>query len=628
MKAAPLTHIKSRGSVRSIAILSLLIIVIISGVSALLLSQFLRQNLLQRDAIVTQELVQSIAYTQDVGGYFVTRNSSQSKAVLETFFNQIVQLPDVVRANVFAVDGMVLWSNQTQLIGKRFPDNGELNRALSGELIIETGELETTNKAEHILFEWQIEQWFVESYIPIRDRGLVVGVVELYKVPRTLSETIAKSTLIVWISVLVGGLIFFVVLYWFMPTRTVANDRQTISQQLPPDSATVDSYTQETTWPRWELDESVVSDPMTAAPKRRAWLPALATVLIALLAPVAIGIGVLYLYGVADDAPLSKSIDSNQSPLAFVASLVAGYITDEPVAVEHTISQQQVVAPAPDVVKNTADNLASEIAEADSSKVAVASLEPKSPANFTNAVLEQEVIVSKTDNEQESPIYNDSAAELLFWESVKDSNDAQLYQAYLAQYPRGTFASIAAYKVQQLTEQLGAEITTLLQKAWRAFDNQSLTTPLEDNAVKWAEAVLTLDSKNGQAQEVLNAVIDTYLGWAMQTYNRGKLALANSYLSRAQALSVYALAEQQVTIDEIQKLLDKVSPRTEQRTRAARPKPTPQAIPNFNAQQQQLVEKNQDVTIDTLAQRVRERLASYGRDTSPTGSELRGYNAR
>ena len=40
--------------------------------------------------------------------------------------------------------------------------------------------------------------------------------------------------------------------------------------------------------------------------------------------------------------------------------------------------------------------------------------------------------------------------EVLFWESIKDSENPAMYEAYLAQYPQGTFAGIAMARVTEL----------------------------------------------------------------------------------------------------------------------------------------------------------------------------------
>lgn len=209
----PEIAIKPFNLLRWFSWLSLLIVIVVSASSALLLAQFLRENLLQRDAVVTQELVQSVAQALNTAAYFADRDYGKSKADLDNFFRQIAHLPDVVRANVYAADGTIIWSNQEQLIGQKFTDNGELSRSLAGALVLKTGQITAPEKSEHVLFEPNVDR-FVENYIPIRDQDRVVGVVEVYKIPRVLSETIARGSRRVWVSAVLGGLLLYAGLFW------------------------------------------------------------------------------------------------------------------------------------------------------------------------------------------------------------------------------------------------------------------------------------------------------------------------------------------------------------------------------------------------------------------------------
>ncbi len=213
---------------RSFSILSLLSILAISAISATLLARFLRENLLQRDAVVTMEFVQSIAQAQNTSVYFTEQDYARGKGPLTDFFARIAHMPDVVRANVYSRQRTVLWSNEENLIGKRFTDdNPELDRALAGELALETGQVNRPAKTEHILFAPEVDE-FVENYIPIDDpqSGAVVGVVEIYKLPRVLMQTIAKGDRLVWLSALLGGLFIYGALFWIVRRASLTIWRQ------------------------------------------------------------------------------------------------------------------------------------------------------------------------------------------------------------------------------------------------------------------------------------------------------------------------------------------------------------------------------------------------------------------
>lgn len=79
---------------RSMRVLSLLVlsgIVATGDMLALLLSQHLRDVLLARDVVVTQELVQSAAYAHDPPAFFDTDPVAQGNAALEGFFARLLR---------------------------------------------------------------------------------------------------------------------------------------------------------------------------------------------------------------------------------------------------------------------------------------------------------------------------------------------------------------------------------------------------------------------------------------------------------------------------------------------------------------------------------------------------------
>mgnify|MGYP000190898932 CR=1 FL=1 len=49
-----------------------------------------------------------------------------------------------------------------------------------------------------------------------------------------------------------------------------------------------------------------------------------------------------------------------------------------------------------------------------------------------------------------SSVVDDLGVEIEFWQTVKDSDDLDLLQAYLDEYPNGKFASLAKIKIRKL----------------------------------------------------------------------------------------------------------------------------------------------------------------------------------
>jgi two-component system sensor histidine kinase HydH len=212
---------------RSFSLLSLVCIGTLSLASALLLSRFVTRHMLERDGVVTMQFVQSTLEALQPGAYlliegqtrlqeatfvdfFGREHRAQVQAVFEDFFQRLALMPEVVRANVYALDGTIIWSSYADLIGQRFTDNPELTRALSGELAIKTGIFEQHRKAEHVPFTNHV-RYFAESYLPIwnNQRHAVIGVVEVYKIPDALFQAIAHGHRLMWGSSLLGGLFLY-----------------------------------------------------------------------------------------------------------------------------------------------------------------------------------------------------------------------------------------------------------------------------------------------------------------------------------------------------------------------------------------------------------------------------------
>jgi signal transduction histidine kinase/ActR/RegA family two-component response regulator len=119
-------------------------------------------------------------------------------------------LPEVMRVKAWGKDATVLWSDEAQLVGRRFPDNDELREALEGRVAVEIAE---PSKAEHA-YERGSAVSLAEIYVPILSRrtGEVVGVLEVYKTPLRLAATIRRGRLVIWGISLLGGLALYAVI--------------------------------------------------------------------------------------------------------------------------------------------------------------------------------------------------------------------------------------------------------------------------------------------------------------------------------------------------------------------------------------------------------------------------------
>jgi len=74
-----------------------------------------------------------------------------------------------------------------------------------------------------------------------------------------------------------------------------------------------------------------------------------------------------------------------------------------------------------------------------------------------------------------------TSADILFWESIKGSNDIRMYQEYLRIYPNGTFASLAQLKIKDLTD---AALDAKISKAAKRKERTTTETTAAAAAVK------------------------------------------------------------------------------------------------------------------------------------------------
>ncbi|MGI9333460.1 MAG: sensor histidine kinase [Gammaproteobacteria bacterium] len=211
---APATR-RSFNLVRWYAIASLCSITAFSAASGSILLKFLDNHLLERDAAVSMEFIQLIAQVDGAAEYFQQPGAGRTHERLQLFFDRVSAMPDVIRADVYAADGSVLWTSDSEVSHRADGANDELERALTGKLTYEHVNREHHDKAEHAGLPAGVEV-FVENYIPIRDpsNDSVLGVVELYKAPSALLRALAHGQLLIWMIAGSGAALLYVSLFW------------------------------------------------------------------------------------------------------------------------------------------------------------------------------------------------------------------------------------------------------------------------------------------------------------------------------------------------------------------------------------------------------------------------------
>ena len=207
---------------RRFALASFGVIVAIGIGLGWLLSSMLTDRLLKREGAVMEEFIQLILRTEYAEAYFTGPDNPELQLRFSKAMAHVEEITEPVRVNAFRPDGTVLWSTDKALIGRRFPVNDELEEAMRGQTVVSSGNARSglPIKEEHQNLALYGSN-FVESYVPIRSNGRdgagdVIGVMEFYKIPLQLNESIREGIAMLWLACLASAMLLFTTLYWIV----------------------------------------------------------------------------------------------------------------------------------------------------------------------------------------------------------------------------------------------------------------------------------------------------------------------------------------------------------------------------------------------------------------------------
>ncbi len=204
----------STGLLRQFAILSLIVIGLISIALSLVISYYLRKDLLEREWRLTADYTRTEALYHLTPTDFAAPTTRQARENFKKLYDQTVMMPEIVRVKIYDATKTVVWSDEPRLIGRRFPGNPDLVSALAGRTMVRLG---TEQKGENI-YEENDAGHLVEVYVPIVFPGTtrVAGVVETYKLPEQVFANIRRGRLIVAGTALAGGVLLYLSLFWIV----------------------------------------------------------------------------------------------------------------------------------------------------------------------------------------------------------------------------------------------------------------------------------------------------------------------------------------------------------------------------------------------------------------------------
>ena len=217
---------------RWFAVLSFVTITVISVALALIVSHFLTREILDRDAILTAQFIHALADSEgqhaNLGASFsvgemlddrfdpVKAGISREKLadLREEFLDHINNLPDVLLANVFSTERRIVWSSNPSLIGRKVGRNDELDESLQSRVVVAKGHTDPSHEREEQVFLGEPEEFFIENYIPLySSKGEVATVIEVYKEPKSLIQSIRRGHILIWCCTVVGGFLSYLALF-------------------------------------------------------------------------------------------------------------------------------------------------------------------------------------------------------------------------------------------------------------------------------------------------------------------------------------------------------------------------------------------------------------------------------
>jgi putative nucleotidyltransferase with HDIG domain len=179
---------------------------LILGVGAIVLSTVLTTAL--KSQAVADSRDSLTQYVDSVLGPALVRGDALQvgPTVSSVLLNELQSNPDLVTIKVWRPDGVLAWTNRGRdRIGKRFEEEGNLEKALQGTPVGSVGGLdEDENKVEHALGYDHL----LQVYAPIRRAGArnILGAYEIYANPKHLESTLASRRHVLWGAV---ALVFF-----------------------------------------------------------------------------------------------------------------------------------------------------------------------------------------------------------------------------------------------------------------------------------------------------------------------------------------------------------------------------------------------------------------------------------
>ncbi|MFQ5883228.1 MAG: sensor histidine kinase [Candidatus Methylomirabilales bacterium] len=220
---------------RRFALLSLIVIGLITAVQVTVQWYLLREDLLERERTHTAAAIREGAFILLGAEDFARWRSPEAQGHFERFFRRTLLNPEILRVKIYDAEMRVVWSDEPRLVGTRVSEDADLVQALQGHTV---AHLERAGKPEN-LYEQEFPQT-VELYVPLAfssgqtpGTATIAGVVEVYKHPGRALANISRGRLMIVAASVAGALILYVALFGMVhrASRQLRTQREDLERQ-------------------------------------------------------------------------------------------------------------------------------------------------------------------------------------------------------------------------------------------------------------------------------------------------------------------------------------------------------------------------------------------------------------